>query len=104
MDGQPVGQALPWALEQHLDNPGVRYFPLTDVLDKLPKDSEAVEARGAVMSRGPVPTILGAPKDERCWEKPGAGYNPNYRSTVRSGVADSSMEFNLQPTLKKDKP
>ena len=51
---------LPWLLEPDLQNPGVRYFTLTDLLDRQLDDSEVVEARRSVMSSGPVPIILEA--------------------------------------------
>ena len=75
---------LPWLLEPDLDNPGVRYFALTDLLDKAPDDPEVLEARRTVMSTGPVPTILEAQEADGYWVKPGPGYSPKYRSTVWS--------------------
>jgi hypothetical protein len=52
--------ARPWLLEDDTANPGVRYFALKDVLCKPPDDPEVADARQAVMSTGPVPTILEA--------------------------------------------
>lgn len=78
LDGDP----LPWLLEQDADNPGVRYFALTELLDKQADDPEVVEARQAVMSTGPVPAILAAQDPEGFWLKPGPGYFPQYRGTV----------------------
>jgi hypothetical protein len=75
---------LPWLLEPDLDNPGVRYFALTDLLDKASDDPEVLEARRAVMSTGPVPAILEAQEADGYWVKPGPGYSPKYRSTVWS--------------------
>jgi hypothetical protein len=74
----------PWLLEEDAENPGVRYFALKDLLDKSPSDPEVVEARQAVMSTGPVPTILEAQEPEGYWEEPGPGYRPKYRSIVWS--------------------
>jgi len=75
-------EPLPWLLEDDSDNPGVRYSALTELLDKPPGDPEVVEARQAVMSTGPVCTILDAQAHEGFWVKPGPGYFPQYRGTV----------------------
>jgi hypothetical protein len=74
--------SLPWLSEEDVENPGVRYFALTDLLDTPADDSEAVGGRRAVMSTGPVPTILDAQAPEGFWLKPGPGYFPQYRGTV----------------------
>jgi len=78
------GEPLPWLLERDPQNPGVRYFALRDLLDRPVDEQEVVEARRAVMSTGPVPTILAAQDPEGCWVKPGWGYSPKYRGTVWS--------------------
>jgi len=75
-------EPLPWLLEDDSDNPGVRYSALTELLDKPPTDPEVVEARQAVMSTGPVSTILDAQEQEGFWVKPGPGYFPQYRGTI----------------------
>jgi hypothetical protein len=75
---------LPWLLEPDTQNPGVRYFALTDLLDHPLDDPAVQEALGAVMTTGPVPTILGAQEPEGYWEEPGPGYRPKYRSIVWS--------------------
>ena len=75
---------LPWLLEQDSDNPGVRYFTLADLLKRPADDVEVVVARQALMESGPVPAILEAQDHEGYWVKPGAGYNPKYRSAVWS--------------------
>ena len=77
---------LPWLLEPDPHNPGVRYFALTDLLDKPLDDPAVVEARHAVMSTGPAPIILEAQEPDGYWVEPGAGYNPKYRSTVWSVI------------------
>ena len=75
---------LPWLLEPDLDNPGVRYFALSDLVDKAHDDPEVLEARRAVMSTGPVPIILEAQEADGYWVEPGPGYRPKYRSIVWS--------------------
>ena len=72
---------LDWLLERDEDNPSVRYFTLTDLLDRPTDDRQVVEARQKVMASGPVPTILDAQSPEGYWDKPGSGYSPKYRAT-----------------------
>jgi hypothetical protein len=73
---------LPWLLKVDPANPGVRYFVLTDLLDKPADDPQVLEARWAVMSTGPVPAILDAQEPEGYWVKPGPGYFPQHKATV----------------------
>jgi hypothetical protein len=73
---------LDWLLEEDQENPGVRFFALTDLLDRPAEDPQVVAARRAVMTSGPVPAILDAQYPEGFWVKPGGGYSPKYRSTV----------------------
>jgi len=77
---------LSWLLEPDADNPGVRYFALTDLIDRPAEDPEVVKARQAIMETGPVPVILAEQEAEGYWVKPGPGYNPKYRSTVWSAI------------------
>ncbi len=80
----PDDDPFSWLLEEDAENPGVRYFALTELLDKPPDDGAVVEARQAVMSTGPVPTILQAQQPDGYWVEPGPGYRPKYRSIVWS--------------------
>jgi hypothetical protein len=75
---------LPWLLEP--DNPSVRYFALTDLLDRPQSDPEVVAAQAAINTRFPVKNVLDAMYAEGYWVKPGAGYSPKYRSTVWSVI------------------
>ncbi len=77
---------LSWLLESDPQNPGVRYFALTDLLDRPVDDPEVAEARHLVMSSGPVPTILEAQEPDGYWVEPGPGYRPKYQSTVWSVI------------------
>lgn len=81
------GDPLTWLLEEDLDNPGPRYFALTDLCDVPMSDQEVIDARKAIMRRGQVPVILEAQESEGFWVKPGPGYNPKYRSTVWSVIS-----------------
>lgn len=101
--------ALLWLLEPDHDNPGVRYFALTDLLDRSAYDPEVVAAREAIMSTGPVPVILAAQDEEGYWVEPGAGYYPKYRGTVWSIIflaqlgadgADPRMQVGCEYILK----
>lgn len=76
------GDSLAWLLEPDAANPGVRYFALRDLLDRPDDDPDACQARGELMTTGPVPVILAAQSPEGYWVKPGGGYTPSYRSTV----------------------
>lgn len=75
-------KSLEWLLESDLDNPGVRYFALTELLNKPADDREVMDAQHVVMTSGPVPVILVNQADEGYWVEPGPGYLPKYRSTV----------------------
>ena len=73
---------LDWLLEPDEENPGVRYFTLTKLLEKGPDDPEVIEAKQAVMTSGPVPVILDAQYNEGYWVEEGPGYSPKYTGTV----------------------
>ena len=75
---------LPWLLEP--DNPSVRYFALTDLLDRPPDDPDVVSAKSAINSSRSVKNILDAMYPAGYWVKPGPGYSPKYRSTVWSVI------------------
>ena len=81
-----MSKTLEWLLEEDVDNPGVRYFALTDLLERPAEDPEVASARRALMEHGPVPAILAAQDREGYWEKPGTGYYPKYRGTVWSMI------------------
>jgi hypothetical protein len=78
--------SLPWLLEPDPANPGVRYFVLTELLDRPADDPEVVAAQRAVMTGGPVPAILEAQYPAGYWVKAGSGYAPKYRGTVWSVI------------------
>ncbi len=56
---------IDWLLEE--DNPSVRYFALTDILDRSTDDPEVRKAKGSIMQRGVVPVILAKQKDGGYW-------------------------------------
>jgi hypothetical protein len=75
---------LAWLLEPDAANPGVRFFTLTDLLDRPRDDAEVRAAQAAVMQSGPVPAILDAQQADGSWSPSGPGYAPKYRGTVWS--------------------
>jgi hypothetical protein len=74
------GDPLPWLLEP--EDPAVRYFALTELLDVPAGDPEAMAARAAINASRPVKRILEAQAPEGYWVIPGPGYSPKYRGTV----------------------
>lgn len=76
------GDPIPWLLEPDVENPGVRYFALLDLLDTDQDDPKVQAAHRAVMNTGPVPAILEAQDPEGFWVQPGGGYAPKYQGTV----------------------
>jgi hypothetical protein len=78
---------LSWLLEPDAANPGIRYFALTELLERLPDDSEVLAAQQTVMNSGPVPTILAHQKPDGRWsEESGPGYYPKYTGTLWSVI------------------
>jgi len=73
-------QVLEWLLEE--DNPSVRYFALTTLLDKKPKSDEIRSARKAIMDTGAVPAILSQQNDDGSWGLPERFYRDKYRGAV----------------------
>ncbi len=81
-DWKSVLEADPteWLLEK--DNPSVRYFALTEILDKPETDSEVKQAKSEIMEGGVVPAILAGQTEEGFWEAPERFYTAKYRGTV----------------------
>ncbi len=75
------GDPLPWLLDPDPQNPGVRYFALVDLLDRLPDDPSVCEARQAILESGPVAAILAAQDPQGWWVQPDWGYLPKYTNT-----------------------
>ena len=57
-----------WLLEK--DNPSVRYFALTDILERSEDDPQARKTKQLIMEIGVVPKILAKQKNEGYWEIP----------------------------------
>ena len=72
---------IDWLLEEN--NPSVRYFTLTDILDKDQNDKEVKEAQEKIMAEGLVPKILNKQKIEGYWETAENFYiRTKYKGTV----------------------
>ena len=69
-----------WLLEK--ENPSVRYFTLTEILDRDENDPDVKQARSEIMKTGVVPEILTRQSDEGCWENPPKFYTAKYKGTV----------------------
>ncbi len=69
-----------WLLEK--DNPSVRYFALSQILDKPESSSEVQEAKEEIMVAGVVPKILAKQNTGGYWEAPDKFYTAKYKGTV----------------------
>jgi hypothetical protein len=76
------GDSLSWLLEP--EDSEVRYLALRDLLERPRTDPELRAACQAAHERGSIATVLAEMDPAGYWAKPGAGYNPKYRSTVWS--------------------
>jgi hypothetical protein len=72
-----------WLLE--VDDPGVRFLALRDILDADEKEVKAARARAH--REGPIATILENMNPEGYWVIPGPGYRPKCRSGVWSVIS-----------------
>jgi hypothetical protein len=68
-----------WLLEE--ENPSVRYFTLTELLDKPQTDTEVAAAKKEIMITGVVPKILAKQNNDGSWETPNAFYTSKYKGT-----------------------
>ena len=69
-----------WLLEK--DNPSVRYFTLSQILDKPQDSSEVKKAKRDIMVTGVVPKILAKQSTDDYWEAPEKFYTSKYKGTV----------------------
>jgi len=70
---------LDWLLEA--ENPSVRYFTLTSLLEKPPDDSDVKNAQKIIMTRGLVPKILEGQNEDGSWGDPMRFYRDKYKGT-----------------------
>lgn len=72
---------IEWLLEE--ENPSVRFFALTDILDRPRSDSEVIRAKQKIMKSGVVPKILSEQTEDGYWEGAEDFYlRTKYRGTV----------------------
>jgi hypothetical protein len=70
-----------WLLDK--DNPSVRYFTLTDILDMAVDNPEVVDVRKEIIETGVVPKILAKQEDGGYWGIPENFYeHSKYKGTV----------------------
>ncbi|MGD0449528.1 MAG: nitrogen fixation protein NifH [Candidatus Bathyarchaeia archaeon] len=69
-----------WLLET--ENPSVRYFALSQILDKPQNDPEMASAKEAIMRDGVVPEILAKQNSDGSWDLPEKFYTAKYKGTV----------------------
>jgi hypothetical protein len=69
-----------WLLET--GNPSVRYFALTELLEKPETEPEVISAKNEIMHIGVVPKILAKQSDQGYWEAPDRFYTAKYKGTV----------------------
>jgi hypothetical protein len=69
-----------WLLEKN--NPSVRYFTLTQILDRPASDAEVKDMKDTIMEAGVVPRILAKQNNDGSWETPPAFYTAKYKGTV----------------------
>jgi hypothetical protein len=69
-----------WLLEP--DNPSVRYFSLTELLERHETAPEVQKTKRNIMHVGKVPQILSKQNDEGYWEAAEKFYTAKYKGTV----------------------
>jgi len=80
-----------WLLEK--DNPSVRYFTLTDILDKSENARAIKETKQEIMESGVVPNILAKQTDEGYWGMAENFYiRAKYKGTVWQLITLAELE------------
>jgi len=79
-----------WLLEK--DNPSVRYFTLTDILEKSENDPDVRKTKEETMEIGVVPKILAKQENEGYWEAPKSFYTAKYKGTVWQLIILAELE------------
>lgn len=70
---------IPWLLEP--DNPSVRYFTLTDLLERPQGDPQVRAAKRAIPTSKVVAKIFSKQDPAGFWESPEKPYKPKYKAT-----------------------
>jgi hypothetical protein len=71
---------IDWLQEDN--NPSVRYFTLRDIPGKPGDEREVKDTKAAIMTAGPVPSILAAQGQAGFWGNPKSFYKAKYKGTV----------------------
>jgi hypothetical protein len=83
---------LDWLLET--EDIGVAYLARKDLRITGAKELAAIKRRAH--REGPIATILDSMQAEGYWVKPGAGYNPKYRSSVWAMILLAQLGASLE--------
>jgi hypothetical protein len=68
-----------WLLE--IENPSVKYFTMTELLDYPIDNNEVIQAKNAIMKLGVVPQILAKQHINGYWDIPQSFYTNKYQGT-----------------------
>lgn len=88
-----------WLLEE--DNPSVRYFAFTNILDKPEADPAVQAAKQAVMHSGVVPDLLQKQRDEAYLEAYPRFYTDKYKGLVWSLIALAELGAQANPQIQE---
>ncbi len=93
-------QTVEWLLEK--DQPAVRYYALTELLDRKENDPEVKEAYSLIPKRGWARDILNLQKPGGFWESRKSLYRPKYTSTNWRAIVLSDLGLSSDdPKIKK---
>lgn len=73
-------RTLEWLLEE--ENPSVRFFTLTNLIEKPLDGTQVKNAQEAIMNTGLVPKIMEQQKEDGSWGEPLRFYRDKYRGTT----------------------
>jgi hypothetical protein len=90
--------SIEWLLEPQ--DVGVPYLALRDLVDA--RSDELQAAQKISHQEGPIAQVLAHMNPEGYWEKPGAGYNPKYTSTVWSMILLSQLGASIKTDKRID--
>lgn len=92
---------LEWLLEK--ENPDIRFLTLRDLAGERAENTQIILAKNEAYAHGRIGEVLKRMDPDGFWQKPGAGYNPKYKSGVWSLILLSQLgaSVNDDPRLKK---
>lgn len=73
-------KTIEWLLNE--ENPSVRYFTMTKLLEIEDTDPEVIEAKNKIMQIGAVAKIMAHQKENSYWGSPSRFYHAKYTGTV----------------------